>query len=364
VLDPMETGDGWLLRIRLPGGALTPAAMHTVAGVADRFGSGAIDLTSRANLQIRGVSAAHVDEAAAPLIDAGLALPDPQRDARRAIVASPLADHDESARRGDVTALVAAIERRLVEHVVGAVPTKFGVVVDDGGSWSLDHVDADLRIEAVGDPGWRLRLRGDAEALGVVDDPAAAAVAAAQLCADQQARMDVVVSTLGRPVVAAALRTRRGSAVHRGTPRRARPDPSMVNVIAVPFLGRIDATALESIGVLARTHGLAVRLTTRHSLAFCGIPRSQLDALSAALIALGLSLDPADARALVSACVGSRGCRSAHADTWVEAERMVETGLLARVHLSGCEKGCGAPFGITHLIADATGQFCDVGVRR
>ena len=46
VLDPMLTGDGWLLRIRLPGGVLPPAAMGAVAAVADRYGSGAVELTS------------------------------------------------------------------------------------------------------------------------------------------------------------------------------------------------------------------------------------------------------------------------------------------------------------------------------
>jgi precorrin-3B synthase len=338
--------------------------MHTVAGVAARFGSGAIDLTSRANLQIRGVSAAHLADAAVPLIDAGLALPDPQLDARRAIVASPLAGHDERAVRGDVSAVVADIERRLVAQVVGAVPTKFGVVVDDRGSWPLEHIDADLRIEAGDDLDWRLRLRGDAGAVGTVDDPAAAAVAAAQLCVDHAARMDVVVSILGRAVVADALGVRPRSGVRRSTGPRARHDRAMPTLVATPFLGRIDATTLESIGVMARTHGLVVRVTTRHSLAFCAVPRSELHALRSALAELGLSLDPADPRALLSACVGSRGCRSAHADTWLEADRIVEIGFPTRVHLSGCEKRCGAPVGVTHLVADATGRFYDAGALR
>ena len=83
----MLTGDGWLLRVRLPGGVLSPGAMRVVAAVAAACGSGAVELTSRANLQVRGVT--DLDGAARRLIEHGLALDDPQRDALRAVVASP-----------------------------------------------------------------------------------------------------------------------------------------------------------------------------------------------------------------------------------------------------------------------------------
>ncbi len=37
--------------------------------------------------------------------------------------------------------------------------------------------------------------------------------------------------------------------------------------------------------------------------------------------------------------------------------------VAARVHLSGCEKHCGLPAGVTHLVADPSGGFVAAGAR-
>ena len=91
-------------------------------------------------------------------------------------------------------------------------------------------------------------------------------------------------------------------------------------------------------------------------MAFCGIRRDRLDAVRADLEALGLLTTPTDPRARLSACVGSRGCEAARADTWAEAERLAGAGA-GRMHLSGCEKACGAPRDVTHLVAVGPGRF-------
>ena len=47
--------DGALARIRVPGGLLTLRQAEAAATAADRLGDGRIDLTSRGNLQVRGL---------------------------------------------------------------------------------------------------------------------------------------------------------------------------------------------------------------------------------------------------------------------------------------------------------------------
>ncbi|MGW4474032.1 hypothetical protein ACWENQ_30565 [Nonomuraea sp. NPDC004354] len=58
--------DGALARVRIPGGVLTAAQLGEVAACAAELGSGVIELTSRANLQVRGLRVTPAPPAAPP----------------------------------------------------------------------------------------------------------------------------------------------------------------------------------------------------------------------------------------------------------------------------------------------------------
>src|ERR1700736_3433744 len=96
-LRPMETGDGLLVRLRLTGGILTTKNAHAIAACAIRHGNGLIDLSSRANLQLRGVSAETLPDLTSELADLNLLDPSADAEAVRNVVASPLAGLDPSA---------------------------------------------------------------------------------------------------------------------------------------------------------------------------------------------------------------------------------------------------------------------------
>lgn len=68
---PMESGDGLLVRINLPEGCITPGAAGEVARLAATFGNGQLDVTSRRNLQIRGVRDEEYPTLAQALLDLG-----------------------------------------------------------------------------------------------------------------------------------------------------------------------------------------------------------------------------------------------------------------------------------------------------
>ncbi len=76
---PMAAGDGMLLRLRPPFGRMTPAQCRLIGAVAGAHGNGAIDLTGRAGLQLRGASPAGCETAREALIAGGLVDPDPIR---------------------------------------------------------------------------------------------------------------------------------------------------------------------------------------------------------------------------------------------------------------------------------------------
>jgi precorrin-3B synthase len=189
------------------------------------------------------------------------------------------------------------------------------------------------------------------------------------MCAAQQERMDRVVAATGLRDLTRMLDVTPWRAGQSSTMARPSPLVRMIgvlphleeersNIVAAPFLGRLDSSTLIAIGDLAGLHGESVRLTSDHSLAFCGVPAATAASLLARLRDLDLVVDHDDPRAALSACVGSSGCAWAHADTAVAARRLAETeGALDRVHLSACAKGCGAPARVRHLVADETGAF-------
>ncbi|WSZ00738.1 cobalamin biosynthesis protein CobG [Streptomyces sp. NBC_00872] len=87
--------DGRLARLRLPGGLLTYRQVEVLASAAERLGDGHVDITSRGNVQLRGLGAdANCGAELADLLyEAGL-LPSERHERVRNIVASPLAGLD------------------------------------------------------------------------------------------------------------------------------------------------------------------------------------------------------------------------------------------------------------------------------
>ena len=133
--EPMPSGDGLLVRVKPPGGRLPAAALRAIADGAERHGNGIIELTSRGNLQIRGLTAVSAPRFAAAMVQAGLAHPDPARESRRNVITLPPGDD----------ALAAAIEETLAD-IPGMAP-KFCVAI---GPTEADLVVLADRISAEG----------------------------------------------------------------------------------------------------------------------------------------------------------------------------------------------------------------------
>nr|WP_236556100.1 oxidoreductase [Paraburkholderia domus] len=64
--------DGGICRIKLPGGELSAAQAAVIADVSERHAAGVVELTNRANLQVRGVRSGHEAALIMALVDAGL----------------------------------------------------------------------------------------------------------------------------------------------------------------------------------------------------------------------------------------------------------------------------------------------------
>lgn len=150
---PMLSGDGLIVRVRPLLGRLTRAQVLGVCDVAQDFGNGVIDLTSRANLQIRGIREDTHNSVLDCLTALGLLDDDPELEGRRNILTTPYWQD------GDLTTrLHAELCARLND--LPALPAKMGFAIDTGTAPALGSASADFRFERGAEAPLILRLHG------------------------------------------------------------------------------------------------------------------------------------------------------------------------------------------------------------
>jgi precorrin-3B synthase len=346
----MAEADGLLARIRVPGGRLSLAQWAGLGRVAAAHGSGVLELTSRANVQVRGIDPVAVGAVVDELVELGVAHPDPARDGRRNVVATPAAGLDPT-EVADVRPVLDELVQCLVADGDGMHP-KAGVLVDGGGAISVRGRRADVafgaaRVRRTGEVVFEVRVGG---ALPLVDEPSSAV---AVVRADEVPAVAVaaLTSTSGERSTTDALNGL--DRIEAADLDRAMPEASAplgvheqtgggYLVGAAPMLGRLDPALVDAIAVAAVRHGAVdIRVTPWRGLLVGGVADA---GLLADLGRLGLVTDGADPAARVVACAGRTGCASGTVDTIgdgfsvIAALRCGDTA--PRVHLSGCEKRC------------------------
>lgn len=386
-LRPMASGDGLLVRVKPRGGALSPDQAAGLARLAARHGSGAVTLTGRANLQIRGVGPGAAAPLAAALARLGLLDPSPEAEAVRNVLGDPLAGYDAGALL-DVGPVVAGLEDRLVrDPALWRLPAKFAWVVDGRGSLPLDAVAADVRfraVEAEGDPGFAVTLAGDDARAARCAAGAVPAVAASlaraflELCAAQGEaphRMRDLVAVRSAAAVFERAGLSHAAVLPAASRVRAAPvGPGMSGArhwlgIAPPF-GWFDAAGLAAVARCAAAAGAAtLRLTPWRTMLVPGLTGSAVGQLRAELgdalsTDAALILDPADPRLAVAACPGAPACHRATTPVLADAARLAS--LLDRggekpgavtLHVSGCAKGCAHPSAAALTLVGRDGRY-------
>ena len=109
-LRPMASGDGLVVRVRPPLGRLTPAQAGAIARAALAHGNGIIDLSARANLQLRGVTETSHAPLIADLRAEGLIDPDIQTESLRNLIVTPFRDAETLALAATLTAALGGRE--------------------------------------------------------------------------------------------------------------------------------------------------------------------------------------------------------------------------------------------------------------
>jgi precorrin-3B synthase len=358
LLSPMQSGDGWLARVKPSAGVLTAAAARLIADAALRHGNGHIDLTSRANLQIRGLAPRSAEDFAETIITAGLANTNPSLEAIRNVMASPLGPYDSSA-AFDSHVVARDIEAMLEgEPALWVLPSKFGILADGGGVLPLADITADIMVRAhegklaVSLDGGMLAALCDRPSL--TETVKALALAFLRLSAqrsEKPRRMRALVMAVGEEAIFAEA----GLAAANTSVGLKPEGKSPIGLISLgdqarnafgaglPF-GRIEANSLRALADISERYGDgSVRTTPWRALLLTGVSASDEMNLRDEITALDLSTDPVEPRLNIFACVGAPSCLSASVDARGDAARLAGAIRAARdetLHVSGCSKSC------------------------
>ncbi|TAF07176.1 MAG: precorrin-3B synthase [Nostocales cyanobacterium] len=136
--------DGILSRLRIPGGILSSQQFHAIANIADNYGGGYVDVTNRANLQIREIKQKINIEVLKSLQNLGLAATNPAVDHIRNIMISPTAGIDKQ-ELIDTRPFVKAWDEYMITNPhLGQLSAKFSVCFDGSGQLSVIHCPNDI----------------------------------------------------------------------------------------------------------------------------------------------------------------------------------------------------------------------------
>jgi ferredoxin-nitrite reductase len=386
--------ESYMCRLRIPNGILSHWQLAGVADLAERFGGGYAHVTTRANLQIREISASNALRVVEGLQDLGLTSRGAGADNIRNVT-------------GDATAgigLGELIDTRpyarewhfhvLNQRTLTGLPRKFNVAFDGGGAIPTLEDTNDIGFQAVEvanapgvEPGlwFRLVLGGItghkdlARETGVIVAPnetTRVADAIVRVFIDEgdrtnraKARLKYVLDRyiaegrgldgfLERVEMRLGHRLARVEAQHI-LPRpphdrqahigiHPQKQPGLFYLGIVLPVGRISCMQIRELSAIARECGDGdLRLTVWQNLMISGIPEAHLDDATRGIAAIGLDWRASSIRAGLVACTGSRGCKFAAADTKAHAEAIAQwcepriaLDQPVNIHLTGCHNSC------------------------
>ena len=327
-------------------------------------GNGLLDVSSRGNLQIRGISERSHPALVEQLAGAGLVGPR----LRRTIV-SPLAGLDPTD-QVDAAALAEQVEAAL--QTIEGLPSKLAIVVDGGGLFPLVELDADIYAVAVsGSIAIGLAAPDGPRWCGTTPPAALPSAIVTLLTGYAEARgsgrspsaMRGAPADLRSALVSAARRAPPTLPYWRAPAPRAgivqMPSGGAAAVLALPF-GRCNADQLTQIAGGAERFGDGeVRLSPWRGIVIPAVRREDLTTLTGLGARAGLITDPGDPRLSVFACPGKPDCASASVMTRRDAARLAAA---ARPLLQ-----TGAPnsrFGMRQGLRASRAGHSDAGRRR
>jgi ferredoxin-nitrite reductase len=388
------TENGILSRIRFPAGLITSDQCELITTVISKLGNDEIQITNRANLQIR-TSQVLTEEILLDFQDYGLASGTESTDGLRNIMASPIAGIDPHAKVNTIP-LVKAWNLYLSQHPdLAILSNKFSVCFDGGEVISVSDRPNDICFVAVEldhEIYFRLHLGLGDPVVGIlipqkqVIEVLAAMTEVYRDYTQQKLDQDLSHNLRSRPPrlrellcdwgIERYLRLveekiggwfKRTEEIPPSPPckgGRINQDFAYIGVhpqrqlglvyvgVVIP-LGRLTSWQLRDLANLAKQYGGGLlRLTPWQNILITDIQESRVEVVTREIADLGLSISANHPYAAIAACSGIKGCKSAQTDTQTDA-KAIATHLIAKhlekciqldypinMHFTGCDKSC------------------------
>lgn len=381
--------DKLMLRCRVPGGQLSSQQLEGLASIAEDWGGGYLDITTRAGMQIREIPPESIIKTLNKLTDLGLTAKGSGADNIRNVTASPTAGYDP------VEILDVLPHAKEMHHAIlnnrdlYGLPRKFNIAYDGGGRISACADTNDIAFYAVEVPEgqsveaglyFRVQLCGItghkqfASDCGILIKPDQhVAVASAMLRVfiengdrtnRNRARLKYLVDHWGvekfldataekldfkwevAPIEICAPRPATLQHGHIGVFPQIEPDHYSLGM-TVP-VGRLSPEQCRGIATIASSYGRGeVRLTVWQNIIIPHIHKTEIDAVKTAIRALDLNYEANSFTGGLIACTGNAGCKYAAANTKAhgvvladELTTRVKLDHPINIHLTGCSNSC------------------------
>lgn len=381
----------FMLRLRMPHGVMNSFKARTLADIIQRYGAdGSADITTRQNIQLRGVLLEDVPDIFRRLEAAGMTSIQSGMDNVRNITGSPVAgiDADELL---DTRGLVHKVQDMITGNSQGNLaftnlPRKFNIAIEGSRDNSVHAEINDIAFVPAyreGELGFNVLVGGFFSArrceaavpLNAWVPPTDAVVdicrAILSVFRDnglrsnrQKARLMWLIDEWGMEKFRAEVEAELGSALvpaapedeinwdkrdHIGVHPQKQPGLNYVG-LNVP-VGRLQAEDLLEVARLAEVYGNGeLRLTVEQNIILPHVPDSRLEALLREPLLAKFAVDPAPLMRAVVSCTGAQFCNFALVETKQRAiaiARELDAELTlskpVRVHWTGCPNSCGQP---------------------
>ncbi|MEH2325031.1 MAG: precorrin-3B synthase [Nostoc sp.] len=392
--------DGILSRIRIPGGIISSQQCRAIADIAEQHGGGYVDVTNRANLQVREIRTGINAEVLKHLQDMRLGSRNPVVDHIRNIMTSPTAGIDPQ-ELIDTRPFVQSWDDYIARHAtLSGLSAKFSVCFDGGGIIRVCDRLNDILFAAVlvdGNVYFRLYLsvggKGQPPSdMGILLPPekclpvlvalADVYLAHSNTTSKRRLRLLELLNTLGcenylqeveqrlpfsflcsdltpqtpsligkgeefSPLLAGEGLGERSNAKYQHIGIHPQRQKGLFYIgVVLPF-GRLESSQMRGLADLATKYGSAIRLTPWQNLLLTDIPQQWVADVLREIAFLGLDSSVTNIKSALVACSGKKGCASSATDTKSHAlalAKYLETHLTldcpVNIHFSGCEKSC------------------------